>query len=152
MFDECKYAGEMTVKLFGPDGTLKDERHVKNTLLNVGKTYLVKTTMDTELTAMTVITFGTTASGGNAAATDTTATDVEEGRAAFAYVSGAVGKCSATVTFAASASANAITEVGLYNGLANTSGDGVFFARALFAAVNKGVADSLQVTWDVAFS
>jgi hypothetical protein len=153
MFDNMNYAGEMHLKLIGPDGNVKDERHVKNALLNVGKDYLVKTTMDAELTAMTVISFGTTTSGGVAAATDTTAADVEEGRASFAYATGATqGRCSATVTFAASASANAITEVGIYNGLANTSGDGVFFARALFAVINKGTADSLQVTWDVSYS
>ena len=142
----------MHLTLRGADGQVKDERHVKNTLLNGGKDWLIKSTMDSELTAMTVFTFGTTTSGGVVAATDTTATDVEEDRAAFTYASGAtVGKASATATFGTSASANAITEAGIYNAT-TTSGDGVFFARAMFAAINKVSGDTLEIKWDVAYS
>ena len=152
MIENLKYGGEMHLTLRGADGQVKDERHVKNTLLNGGKDWLIKSTMDSELTAMTVFTFGTTTSGGVVAATDTTATDVEEGRAAFTYASGAtVGKASATATFGTSASANAITEAGIYNGT-TTSGDGVFFARAMFAAINKVSGDTLEIKWDVAYS
>ena len=153
MLENLKYGGELHLTLRGADGEIKDERHVKNTLLNGGRDWLIKTTMDAELTAMTVFTFGTTTSGGVVTVTDTTASDVEEGRMAFTYTTGAtVGKASATATFGNSASANAITEAGIYNGLANTSGDGVFFARAMFAAINKVAGDTLEVKWDVSYT
>ena len=153
MLDNVKYCGDLTLTLRNEKGDIKDIREVKNLLLNVGKDWLIKTTMDAELTAMTVFTFGTTASGGTAVATDTTATDTEEGRAAFTYMTGAtVGQASATATFGTSASANAITEAGIYNGAAATSGDGVFFARALFPTINKVSGDTLEIKWNVSYS
>ena len=158
MIEDLKYVGEMHLTLRGPDGTIKDERHKKNVLLNVGKTYLIQSTMDSELTAMTVFYIGSTASGGAAAAGDTTAQTSENFRLAFTYVTGAtVGQASATATFGASGAGGdtttGITEAGIFNGLAGAnSGDGVFFARTLFAVVNKGALDSLEIKWDVTYS
>ena len=31
-------------------------------------------------------------------------------------------------------------------------GDGVFFARAMFAAINKVSGDTLEIKWDVSYS
>lgn len=158
MLDKFKYAGKLHLTLRGPDGEIKDERHEVNALLNVGKDYLIQTTMDSELTAMTVFYIGSTASGGAAAAVDTTGDTDENFRLAFTYATGATqGQGSATATFGASGAGGdtttGITEAGIFNGLAgNNSGDGVFFARALFAAVNKGDADSLEIKWDIAYS
>lgn len=157
MIQGLKYAGDMHLRLLDKDGNVKCERHEKNALLNVGKTYLIQTTMDSSLTAMTVFYIGSTASAGAAAAGDTTAQTSENARKAFTYASGAtVGQGSATATFGASGaggdSTTAITEAGIFNGAAATSGDGVFFARATFAAVNKGAADSLEIKWDIAYS
>ena len=159
MLDSMKYAGTMHLTLRGPDGEIKDERHQKNVLTNVGKTYLIQSTMDSSLTAMTVFYVGKTATGaGGELANDTTGSTDEIFRQAFTYATGAtVGQASATSTIAASgaggATTTAITEAGIFNGqAAANSGDGVLFARAIFAAVNKGAADSLEIKWDIAYS
>ncbi len=158
MIEDLKYVGKMHLTLRGPDGNVKTERHVDNVLLNVGKTYLIQSTMDSELTAMTVFYIGSTLSGGAAAAGDTTGETDENFRLAFTYVTGAtVGRASATATFGASGAGGdtttGITEAGIFNGLAGAnSGDGVFFARAMFGAVNKGDLDSLEIKWDVTYS
>ena len=159
MNEGLKYAGIMTLTLRGHDGEVKDVRKEHNVITNAGLDYLIKSTMDSSLTAMTVFYVGTTASGaGSEAATDTTGDTVEIFRQAFTYASGAtVGQASATSTIAASGAGGAtttgITEAGIFNGLAGAnSGDGVLFARAIFAAVNKGASDTLEIKWDISYS
>ena len=157
MRESLKYTGDLTLTLRGPDGDVKDSRFMHNTLLSAGLDYLIKTTMDSSLTAMTCFYIGETASGAAVTQTEGTGETVEVDRQAFTYATGgAVGQGSATSTFAASpgTSNRAITEAGIFNGLTATgnSGDGVLLARSVFAAVNKGTGDSLEVKWDIAFS
>lgn len=138
-------------------GEIIDRRVAKNTLLNTGRSYLIQRIMDDGAnvvsgTAVQCITVGTSTSGGAAAASDTTATDVEIARENLTYASGALGACSATATFVSATANGAITEAGLYAGVVSSSGDGVFVARALFAAVNKTSNDVLQVKYDVSFT
>ena len=159
MNDGLKYAGMMTLTLRGPDGEIKDVRKQHNVITNLGLDYLIKSTMDDSLTAMTVFYVGKTASGaGTEDAGDTTGSTDEIFRQAFTYATGGtVGRASATSTIAASgaggATTTAITEAGIFNGLAGAnSGDGILFARTIFAAVNKGAADTLEIKWDISYS
>jgi len=158
MNEGLKYAGKMTLTLRDDNGRVKDTRCVDNVITNVGLTYLIKSTMDSSLTAMTVFYIGSTASAGVAAAADTTGDTDENFRLAFTYSSGAtVGQASATATFGASGAGGdtttGITEAGIFNGQAGAnSGDGVLLARAMFASVAKGASDSLEVKWDITYS
>ncbi len=148
----AKYTGSLTVML-----NKKVVREKKNVLLNVGKTYLVQRIMDDGTapgsgTACHAFYVGTTTSGGQATATDTTAATTEIGRAAFTYASGGtIGRCSATATFVSATANGTITEAGIFAG-GVTSGDGVFVARALFTGVAKTTADTLTIKWDVSFA
>ena len=156
--DNLKYAGKLHVTLRDENGNVKDYRKVDNAITNLGLDYLIKTTMDSSLTAMTVFYIGSTASAGAAAAADTTAATSENFRLAFTYATGAtVGRGSATATFGASGAGGdtttGIREAGIFNGLDGAnSGDGILFARALFTAVNKGESDSLEIKWDISYS
>ena len=163
MIENMQYMGTITVNLLKQNPETGEwykaiTRKQKNVLLNVGKDYLIQRIMDDGAnvvsgTACQVFTVGTSASAGAAAATDTTATDVEIGRATFTYASGSTrGQCSATATFDTGTAVGNITEAGIYAGVVGTSGDGVFFARVLFTAVNKNTEDRLQIKWDVSFS
>ena len=157
MREGLKYTGNLTLTLRGPDGKVKESKFVKNTLLSAGLDYLIKTTMDSSLTAMTCFYIGTTASGAAVTQTEGTGETVEVDRQAFTYATGgAVGQASATTTFAASPGGadHAVTEAGIFNGLTATgnSGDGVLLARSVFGAVTKSTADSLEIKWDIAFS
>lgn len=158
MKDSFKYVGKLHIKLRDEFGNLKDERIVNNTITSGGLDYLIKSTMNSELTAMTVFYVGSTASAGAANIQDGTGQTSEAFRLAFTYATGAtVGQASATATFGSSGAGGTtttgITEAGIFNGqAAANSGDGVLFARALFAAVNKGASDSLEIKWDVSYS
>lgn len=157
MEENVRYAGWLTSTLRGPDGKIKQQRHTRNVVTNLGLDWLVKHTMDTSATCMTVFYIGSTASGGAAAAADTTGETDENYRLAFTYVTGGTnGRCSATATFGASGTAGdsttGITEAGIFNGAVATSGDGVLFCRAIFSAINKGVNDTLEIKWDIVYS
>ena len=179
MLDSLKYKGVITVNKFrgatverGDNGKW---RHIPgtgeliesitqdNVFLNVGKSWAIQRLFDDTAsvvsgTAAQYFYVGTTTSGGAAAAGDTTAqcTFASGGQATFTYASGAVGAMSGTATFITSTANGAITEAGIFAGIpANaplTTGDGVFIARVLFAAINKTSSDTLQVKWDVSIA
>lgn len=137
-------------------GEIISQRISYNTLLNVGRSYLIQRIMDDGAnvvsgTAAQCIYVGTTASGGAAVAGDTTAANTEIARETFTYMSGALGACSATATFVSATANGSIREAGIFAG-GTTSGDGVFIARTLFTAVNKTSTDVLVVKYDVSFT
>jgi hypothetical protein len=158
-----KYRGKMTLNLFRGEALI-DQRIVENTLLDVGKTWLIVRTFDdhgsasVSGTAAHYFYVGTTASGGAAAAGDTTGdiTWANGGQEGFTYQTGAtVGQMSGTATFVSATANGAITEAGIFAGVpvnAPTTGDGAFICRSLFAAINKTANDTLQIKWDVSFS
>ncbi len=78
MQETPKYAGKLHLTLRDEFGNVKTERHVDNVITNVGLTYLIKSTMESELTAMTVFYVGITTTGaGGELANDTTASTNE---------------------------------------------------------------------------
>jgi len=145
--DGIKATGEVRLQLFGPDGKLKDKRHVQNLVVTAGLAVLADrmkgTPLKGEMTHMAVGE-GTTA----AAAGDTDLeTPVGSRQTLTTGVSGAVITYSRT--FAAGESTNsALTEAGLFN--ASTGGD--MLCRTVFTAINKGGSDSLAITWTVTLS
>lgn len=157
MKDGLKYCGTMHLVLKGSDGLVREERHVKNTITNKGLDWLIRTTMNSELTGGGQFYIGSTASAGTADAGDDTGTTSEGGRQPFTYATGGtIGTMSGTATFGASGvgapTTTGITEAGIYVGGESSSGDGVLFCRSIFTAVNKGASDTLQIKWDIAFS
>ena len=154
-----KYKGTITLNLYRGSkepSNLIESRKLENVFLNVGKSWAIQrlfddTTAVVSGTAAHAFYVGTTTSAGSAGAGDTTAQNTEIGRMAFTYASGAIGAMSGTATFITSTANGAITEAGIFAG-GITSGDGVFIARVLFAAINKTSADTLQVKWDVSIA
>ena len=156
-----KYKGTITLTLKREEEVI-ERRVIPNVFLNVGKSWAIQRLFDDTAsvvsgTAAHYFYVGTTASGGAAAATDTTAaiTWTNGGQIAFTYASGGIGAMSGTATFITSTANGAITEAGIFAGTpvnAPVTGDGVFIARVLFAAINKTSSDTLQVKWDVSIA
>jgi hypothetical protein len=114
---------------------------VKNLVVNTGLNFMTSRMKDTTLDAMTHMAVG---SGTTAAAAGDTALETQ--------ISARVSLTSTTVTanaieyvaaFGAGVSTGAITEAGIFN--ASTAG--TMLCRTVFAVVNKGAADTLQITW-----
>ena len=142
--ETVKATGALQIKLYGPDGKLKQEQNVKNLVVTSGKGYIAGRMVGTP-TAMSHMAIG---SGTVDPAVGDTTLGTELGRVTLTS-SAAVG---AVVTYVASFGAGtgtgAVTEAGIFN--AGTAG--TMLCRTEFAVVNKGASDSLSITWTVTVS
>ncbi len=142
--ETVKATGALQIKLYGPDGKLKQEQNVKNLVVTSGKGYIAGRMVGTP-TAMSHMAIG---SGTVDPAVGDTTLGTELGRVSLTS-SAAVG---AVVTYIASFGAGtgtgAVTEAGIFN----ASSGGTMLCRTEFAVVNKGADDSLSITWTVTVS
>jgi len=143
--DTLKVTGKLRVALYGPDGLLKQEHNVKNLVVTSGKEFIAGRIIGTP-TTMSHMAIG---AGTTAAAAGDTALGSQLARVALVSSEVPFG---ATVRFIAAyppgVGTGAVTEAGVFN--ADTAG--VMLCRTVFAVVNKGVDDSMTITWDVTVS
>lgn len=142
-----KLKGTMTAVLTKEDGSV--ETHFKdNIIVNVGFDFIADAIGKSASRpgVMSHIAVGT---GTVAAAPANSALGTELARSAATYAHTAGTKVfTFTTTFAAGTGTGAITEAGVLN--AATSG--ILLDRVVFAVINKGAADTLQVTFTFTMS
>lgn len=148
-----KATGKLNIEITGPDGKVKESIFIPNLVVTTGKNYIANRMKDTvsgfvQKDQMSHMAVGIDNTSPNVA--DTTLAD-ELNRVALTTAGGSVS--GAVVTYAAtflpgSASAGAIVEAGIFND--NTTGD--LLCRTTFAVVNKGVDDTMSITWTVTIS
>lgn len=170
--EKTKMRGSVDLKLFGPDGELKESRYIPNLVVNVGKNYIATRMLGTS-TATAVATTNTLTScmthmgigtgSTTVAVTDTTlATEVT--------VAGDIAAYSRAVMTNTTQAANVLTYIALFNtnnpqrtnssntteiteaGIFNASAAGTMLCRTTFNVVNKGNDDTLQITWTITVS
>lgn len=141
--------GRLTLVLKGSDGAVKDVREVKNLVVNTGLGHITTRMIGTSQGSMSHMALG---SGSTAAAAGDTALGSQLGsRNAFDSVtqSGSSNESLVYVTtFAPGEATGAVTEAGIFN----AASSGVMLCRTVFAVVNKGASDTLEVTWTVTLS
>lgn len=145
--DTLKLKGTMTAVLTKEDGTV--ETHYKdNIIVNVGFDFIAAAIGNSGArpACMGWIAVGT---GVTAAAATQTAlvTELARGAATYAHTAKTF---TFTTTFAAGTGTGAITEAGVFNSQAASSG--TMFDRVVFSVINKGAADTLQVTFTFTIS
>lgn len=150
-FDEQKFEGTYTLKVFDKFGRLKDIRVVKNLITSAGKAGLASRIGGAgSEAAFTYIALGTGTTAANAA--DTTL-EAELAASGLSRANASASRTTTTVTndtarfqntFSVTGSA-AITEAGILN----AASGGTLLSRQVFSAVNVINGDSLQVTYDV---
>jgi hypothetical protein len=146
--------GEIGIEVRGSDGALKEVRHIKNLIVDVGKAAMASRLNGAGAeAAYTYIAIGT---GTTAAGADDTALGAEITTGGGARGSATCTRVTTTVTNDTAqdlllytfTAAFAVTETGLFN-LASA---GTMLARQVFSAVNVVSGDTLTVTWKVVFS
>lgn len=149
--DSFKLKGSVTVKLIGPDGTIKQQHTDHNLVVTVGKNYLATWLAADPQSAsfMKFIGLGTGTSGPFSSDT-TLGTEFSGG--GYSRSSGTLSNASNvwtnTASFAPGNGTGAVTEAGLFS--ASTSG--TMFARQVFSVYNKAAGDTLTVVWNVTFA
>jgi hypothetical protein len=145
-----KITGDVNIKVFGEDGSLKEERQVKNLVVSVGKTYIANRMQSNSVQGV----MNTMAIGTNTAtpAVGNTTLGVEAGRVALASFSASANQVTATATFPAGTGTGAITEAGIFNPASAGASGGNMLCRTTFPVVNKAAGDSIAVTWVITVS
>ena len=142
--ETVKATGALQIKLFGPDGKLKQEQTVKNLVVTTGKGYIASRMVGTP-TTMSHMAIG---SGTVDPAVGDTALGNELGRSALTSSAASGAVVTYIASFGAGTGTGAVTEAGIFN----ASSGGTMLCRTEFAVVNKGADDSLSITWTVTVS
>ena len=141
-----KLTGHWFVKLYGPDGSLKDETHGKNVITENGLEFLASF-FNSAATAASTFTMRYVAIGTDATAeaASNTALGAEGARISgiVSYSSSAI--YSVTATFPSGTGTGAIVEYGLFS----SSTGGTMLSRDTEAVINKGANDTLEVTTEI---
>jgi len=148
LLENIKASGHVTIELFDFEGTLKERIEQENLVVTVGKSFITSRMKDATSAVMTSMAVGN--GGATAPAVSQTQLSGELGRVALSSTT----QVTTTVTndtlqyqanFNAGTGSGALTEAGLFN--SNTPGAGTMLSRVVFAEINKGANDSLQITW-----
>jgi hypothetical protein len=142
--ETIKAKGELSIKLFGPDGKLKAEQNVPNLVVTTGKTFIAARMVGTP-TAMSHMAIG---SGTTDPAVGDTALQTELGRVALTSSASSGAVVTYVASFGAGTGTGAVTEAGILN----ASSGGTLLCRTEFAVLNKGADDSLSITWTITVS
>ena len=142
--EKLKITGALRVVLTGSDGQVKDERDLKNLVVDTGLNFIVKRMKDATADVMSHMTLGTGTTA--AAAADTTLqTEIAGSRVALTSTTVTANQITYIASFAAGVGTGAVTESGILN---NAAG-GAMLCRTVFPVVNKQAGDSMTVTWTV---
>ena len=141
--------GEYFIKLYGPDGQLKDERQGFNVITTAGKDFLASFLQSATAAAAT-FTCKYMAIGNGATAEDAANTAMEGELArttgTVSYVSSAIYRL--TATFATGVGTGDIYEYGIFS----SSSAGTMLSRDTESGIAKGANDTLVVIANVTFS
>lgn len=144
-----KLSGRLSIVVKGENGQVKDQREVKNLVVNTGLAYIVSRMVGTAKNVMSHMAVG---SGSTAAAAGDTALESPLGSRKSLDSTTIAGSNNEQVvyvtTFAAGEGTGAITEAGIFN--ASTSGD--MLCRTVFSVVNKAASDTMIITWTITLS
>lgn len=135
------YTGNLHIVLRGPDGRIKDERRIKNLVVDAGKQFMARRGISATDAAMSHMAVGT---GTAAAAASDTALATELTRVTL--TSSVTDRTIQHVaSYPAGTATGALTEAGIFNAAAA----GTMLARTVFAVLNKAADDSMSITWNV---
>lgn len=141
--------GQWIKRLYGPDGTLKQEVEGPNVICTNGKEFLASFLYSAAAAASTFtckyIAVGTDATA-EAAANTTLGTELARQTGTASYVSNQIFQV--TATFATGLGTGAIVEYGLFS----SSAAGTMLARDTESVINKGANDTLTVTARITIS
>ncbi len=139
--------GVCHITLRGPDGEIKEERIIHNTVTEIGDAHVADQMSDSGEAALGYIAVGT--GTGQTSASTGLATSLD--RNALTSTTQGGGAADNDVVFvgdwAAGDGTGAITEAGIFLADNNTSMN--YYAS--FGVINKAAADTLQITWTVTF-
>lgn len=140
--DILKVSGELSIVLTDKNRNVKQEIHVPNLVVTVGKEFIADRMIGTDSDVMSHMAIGTS-NAGLAAGNTTLAAEIA--RVTLDSSVRTNNSIRYTATFAPGTGTGALVEAGILN--AASAGD--MLCRTTFSVVNKDAADTLTINWDV---
>jgi hypothetical protein len=148
--ENMKLTGQLSITLKGPDGQIKDRRVLKNLIVNAGKAAIASGTALSGFTHIGIGTGTTAPAAGDTALQSELSTGYSRALSTQSNPSSYVRRYVGTFGINNPTSPNpvAITEAGMFT----ASTGGTMLCRQTFAAMNKYVNDTLEITWEITVS
>lgn len=135
--------GKLRILLTAADGSVKNDTLVDNLVVTTGKQWIAARMYDTgipdQMSHMAVGTDNTAADVGD------TALIAEGARVSLSSTSVSTNTTQYVATFPAGTGTGALVEAGILN----AASVGTLLCRTVFPVVNKGVDDTLSITWTI---
>ena len=140
--ETIKVTGELSIVLLDELQNIKQEIHVPNLVLTVGKNFIADRMIGTASAVMSHMAVGTSNAGLSAG---NTTLGAEIARVALTSSVRTNNSIRYTATFAPGTGTGALVEAGILN----AASAGTLLCRTTFSVVNKDAADTLTINWDV---
>lgn len=140
--EQLKATGELSIVLLDKDMKVKQELHIPNLVVTVGKEFIAGRMIGTTPAVMSHMAVGT--SNTNLVAANTTLA-AEAARVALTSSTRTNATIRYTATFAPGTGTGALVEAGILN----AASAGSLLCRTTFSVVNKDAGDTLTINWDV---
>ena len=147
--ENLKLSGQLNIVLKDKAGNVKDQREVKNLVVNSGLAYIASRMKDTSKSVMSHMGLGSGTTAAAASQTDLVSILGSRETLDSTTISGSNNEKIVYVSaFDAGDATGAVTEAGIFN--AASSGD--MLCRTVFNVVNKAADDTMSVTWTITLS
>lgn len=149
--ESIKITGHINIKLYGPDGVLKQEVDKPNLVVTSGKNYLAAWLAAASQPGefMSYVGLGT---GSTAPVIGNTTLQTELSGGGYSRQIGVLTSSTniwqSVTTFGPGNGTGSLTEAGLFS----VSSSGTMFARQVFSTVVKSVGDTATITWQITFN
>ena len=147
--ENLKLSGQLNIVLKDKAGNVKDEREVKNLVVNKGLEYIASRMKDASKSVMSHMGLGSGTTAAAASQTDLVTLLGSREALDSTTISGSNNEKVVYVSaFEAGDATGAVTEAGIFN--AASGGD--MLCRTVFSVVNKAADDTISVTWTITLS
>lgn len=147
--ENLKLSGQLNIVLKDKAGNIKDQREVKNLVVNAGLAYIASRMVGTSKSVMSHMALGSGTTAAAAGQTDLVSILGSREALDSTTISGTNNEKVVYVSsFEAGDATGAVTEAGIFN--AATAGD--MLCRTTFSVVNKAADDTMSVTWTITLS
>lgn len=143
--DHIKATGRLDIVLYDKNHQIKQEIHVPNLVVTVGKNFIADRMVGTASNVMSHMAVGT--SNANLAAANTTL-DAQSARVALTSAT----RENNTVTYVGDFEAGVATDALVEAAIFNASSNGTMLCRTTFPVINKEASDYLTINWVVTIS
>jgi hypothetical protein len=140
--DKFKLKGVVDLVLSDEHGKVKETFTIPNLVVNTGKNYIAARMVSNANAVMSHMGVGNSST---AAALTNTALVSQVARVALSGSTRTANAIAYTASFGPGTGTDALTEAGIFN----AASGGEMLCRTVFAVVNKGALDTLNVTWTV---